>query len=395
MISDLRMMAMVNSDEAGSSLRSALGNINGLNLEIKSDSVQSVAPRLLNGSAPNILLVDLSLVDADGLTELSQVISRKQGQMAVIATAKEANVETVRSLMRIGFADFVPQPFNRQDLINAVTMARSKIESTQHTGGGVLSFISSGGGVGTTTLAIQTAADLLIKDKKGKNNVCLIDFDLQFGNVALSMDLQSDVGLRQIVENTERLDDEFLAGAFSRHSSGIDVLAAPTEIQPLEIMTAELAQNIVIFARRHYDYVVIDMPSNWTSWTSSVLHESDMIMMVTDISVTGVQRSQRQFNLLAGQQLDDVPLAIIANKFKRGFGSGNIAKQAESALGRKINCFVREDHATACEARDQGVLLKDIKGGSRIVKDLHAFLVKVRPALLAARDARVKQVAAI
>ena len=123
MISDLRMMAMVNSDEAGSSLRSVLGNVNGLNLEIKSDSLQSVAPRLLNGSAPNILLVDLSLVDADGLTELSQVISRKQGQMAVIATAKEANVETVRSLMRIGFADFVPQPFNKQDLINAVAMA--------------------------------------------------------------------------------------------------------------------------------------------------------------------------------------------------------------------------------------------------------------------------------
>jgi pilus assembly protein CpaE len=395
MVSDLRIMAMMTSDEAGSSLRSALSNINGLNLEIESDSVQSVAPRLLNGSAPNILLVDLSLVDADGLTELSQVIARKQGQMAVIATAKEANVETVRSLMRIGFADFVPQPFNKQDLINAVAMARTKIESAHHAGGGVLSFISSGGGVGSTTLAIQTAADLLVKDKKGRNKVCLIDFDLQFGNIALSMDLQSEVGLRQIVENAERLDDEFMAGAIAHHPSGIDVLGAPSEILPLEIMTSELAQNIVIFARRHYDYVVVDMPTNWTSWTSSVLHESDMILMVTDISVTGVQRCQRQLNLLAEQQLDDVPLAIIANKVKSGFGFGNIAKQAESALGRKINCLVRTDQDTACAARDQGVLLQDIKSGSRIVKDLHTFLVKVRPALLAARDARVKQVAAI
>jgi pilus assembly protein CpaE len=120
-----------------------------------------------------------------------------------------------------------------------------------------------------------------------------------------------------------------------------------------------------------------------------------MIMMVTDISVAGVQRCQRQFNLLGEQQLDDVPLAIIANKFKGGFGSGNIAKQAESALGRKINCLVRTDDDTACAARDQGVLLQDIKAGSRIVKDLHAFLVKVRPTLLAARDARVEQVAAI
>ena len=187
----------------------------------------------------------------------------------------------------------------------------------------------------------------------------------------------------------------FLAGAFSHHPSGIDVLTAPNVILPLEIMTAELAHNIVVFARRHYDFVVIDMPMNWTSWTSSVLHESDMIMMVTDVSVTGVQRCQRQFNLLADQQLDDVPLAIIANQCETGFWSGNIAKKAQTALGHKINCFVRSDPSTACAARDQGVLLRDIKSGSRIEKDLHAFLVKVRPALLAARDARAKQIAAI
>jgi pilus assembly protein CpaE len=395
MVNDLRMMAMLRSDDAGASLRGALADVAGLDLVIKSDPLIYVTPQLLNGSAPNVLLVDLTHVDSKELTELSQIISKKQGQMAVIATAKEADINSIRTLMRIGVADFIPQPFNKQDLVNALTAARSKLEGAQRSGGAVLAFISSGGGVGSTTLAIQTAADLLSKDKKTRNKVCLIDFDIQFGNVALSLDLQTDVGLRQIIENPERLDDDFLAGVISHHGSGIDVLAAPNLILPLEIMTAELAQNVISWARRIYDCVVIDMPSSWTSWTSFVLKDADMIMMVTDISVAGVQRCQRQFNLLAEQQIDDMPLAIIANRVNFGFGSKNIAKQAETALGRKIQCFVRADFETANAARDQGVLLSDVKSGSRIVKDLHAFLTKVRPALAAVRESRAFQIAGI
>lgn len=395
MVNDVRMMAMLKSDAIAATLKSALAGMNGLDLEVKAENLAEMPPHLMNGSAPDIFLVDTSQNDPEELRNLSRLISNKHGQMAVLATAKDADVNTIRTLMRIGVTDFIPQPFNKQDLINAVAAARSKLDSANRIGGAVLSFLASGGGVGSTTLAIQTAADLLIKNKKGRNKVCLIDLDLQFGNIAISLDLQSEVGLRQILDNPERVDDEFLTGALNHHGSGIDVLAAPNLILPLEIMTTDLVGQIISWARSQYDYVVIDMPSNWTSWTAFVLKESDMIMMVTDVSVTGVHRCQKQFNLLTDQELDDVPLAIIANRIESGFGSKSVAKQAESALGRKIQCFVREDSKTASAARDQGLLLSEIKSGNRITKDLHAFLEKVRPALVAATEARVSHVSAI
>jgi len=395
MVNDIRMMAMLKSDEVGATLKSALAGVNGLDLEVKAENLGEMPAHLMNGSAPDIFLIDTSQNNPDELRNLSRLISNKHGHMAVLATAEHADVNTIRTLMRIGVTDFIPQPFNKQDLINAVAAARSKLDSAHRVGGAVLSFIASGGGVGCTTLAIQTAADLLIQNKKGRNKVCLIDLDLQFGNIAISLDLQSEVGLRQILDSPERVDDEFLFSALNHHGSGIDVLAAPNLILPLEIMTTDLVGQIISWARSQYDYVVIDMPSNWTSWTAFVLKESDMIMMVMDVSVTGVHRCQKHFNLLTDQELDDVPLAIIANRIESGFGSKSVAKQAESALGRKIQCFVREDSKTANAARDQGLLLSEIKSGNRITKDLHAFLEKVRPALVAAREARVSHVSAI
>jgi len=395
MINDFRMVAMLKSDDVGAMLKSALADMNGLDLEVKAENLSEMSPHLMNGAAPNILLVDTSHSDPEELRNLSRLISNKHGQMTVLATAKDADVNTIRMLMRIGVSDFIPQPFNKQDLVNAIVAARSKLESSNRVGGAVLTFLASGGGVGATTLAIQTAADLVTKDKKGRNRICLIDLDLQFGNIALSLDLQSEVGLGQILDSPERVDDEFLTGALNRHGSGIDVLSAPNQILPLEIMTTELVGQVIAWARSQYDYVVIDMPSNWTSWTAYVLKESDMIMLVTDVSVTGVHRCQKQFNLLADQELDDVPLAIIANRIETGFGSKSVAKQAESALGRKIQCFVREDSKTANAARDQGLLLGEIKSGNRITKDLHAFLGKVRPALVSARESRVIHAPAI
>ena len=389
---NFQILALLKSDDLSASLYSTLSDTQGVGLEVRIGDFQSIAPRLVNGSAPDLLLVDMSSEELGALPELSQIISRKYGQMAVVATAKDADLNDIRSLMRIGVADFIPQPFNKQDVQNAVAAVRGKLGASHHTGGAVLSFIASCGGVGATTLAIQTAADLMVKSKKERNRVCLIDLDLQMGNIALSLDIHTDVGLQTIIENPERLDDEFLAGAISHHKSGIDVLKAPTAILPLEIMTDELAQHLLSWARRHYDHVVVDMPLNWASWTASVLQASDMIMLVTEISVSGVQRCQRQFNLLVDQQLDDIPLAVIANRFRSGFGAKNAAKQAETALGRKINCFVRADSDAANAAREQGVLLSEVKRGSRIEKDIRNFLIKVRPALVSVRDAGATQI---
>ena len=285
------------------------------------------------------------------------------------------------------------QPISQLDVRNALNVAVSKLSQPIAADGKAVTFLRSCGGAGATTLAVQTALSLARMDRKDAKRVCLIDFDLQNGNVALALDLQENVGVQQILESPSRLDGDFLLGSILRHRSGIDVLAAPDRIIPLNAMTGDTAYEILDMAKSVYDYVVVDMPLAWTDWTSYVLGASHLVALVTDINVTSVQRCRRILNLIAEQELDDVPLPILANRFKGGFSAKARKRQAEKALGTPIAHYIRPDAETAGAARDRGVVLGDVKKKSVIEKDVDSFVEYVHDRFLTGHKVSVRSAA--
>jgi len=371
----IKFLAVMRSAERAEELRAAVDGVGDLECDVRVDSVQTVAPSMVNGHAPDVLLVDLALDEPEAFDQLSNLIRESKSSLAVLATADREDVDSIRRLMRMGVADFIPQPMKSIDVRSAIEAATSKLAPRRDAAdGAVLTFLRSCGGSGSTTLAVQSAIELAGRKRHEKKSVCLIDFDLQLGNVALSLDLDSEVGLGQILENPTRLDTEFFKGSLIRHSSGISVLAAPESIIPLEAMTPDLAERIVQLARQNFDYVVIDMPQSWTQWTGYVLGVSDLTVLVTGISVPAVQRCRRLFDILRQQELDQMPLFVVANQFKGGFGGSKRKSEAEKALGRRIDCFVRADAETARAARDRGVPVGEVRGRSPIVRDLRKLM---------------------
>jgi pilus assembly protein CpaE len=377
MSKQVNILAVLRSKDRIEDLESALEAMDTVNLEIRVDAWDQVAPMLVNSHVPDVLLVEIGLENSSEIDLLSRVIRENESQMAAIATAENATLDGIRRLMRVGVADFVPQPMSRADLLGALETAVSKLEPNR---GGhvlrsqVLSFIGSCGGAGSTTLAVQAAVDLMGRNKKNRKSVCLLDFDLQFGNAALSLDIQSKDGLTLILEAPGRLDGAFLRASMSRHASGIDVLSAPPSIVPLDVLTPEIVTRIIDLAREEYDYVVIDMPHVWTIWTAKVFHSSDLVVLVAELNVTALQRTRRQLDLLKDQGIEDTQIAVVANRFEKSWGANTHRRQAEKVLGRKIHHVVRNDPKTACAARDLGVPLREVKSGNKIDKDLHEFL---------------------
>ena len=161
----------------------------------------------------------------------------------------------------------------------------------------------------------------------------------------------------------------------------VEVLAAPDSIVPLEALTTELAERIIRLARQNFDYIVVDMPQTWVQWTGHVLGASDLIVLVTEISVPSVQRCRRLFDILRQQELDQTPLFVVANQFRSGFGASSRKSEAEKALGRRIDCFVRADADTAHEARDRGVPISEVRRRSPIVRDLRKLVESAKSAV--------------
>lgn len=390
---DLRFLAVMRSQEKANELKSAVSNFDGLDWEIKVSDFQNVAAELVNSHVPNVLLAEISFDRPGDLTELSRIVRESCDDTAVLATAEQADFEGIRRLMRMGVADFIPQPISQLDVRNALNVAMSKLSQPVTADGKAVTFLRSCGGAGATTIALQTALSLAHMDRKDPKRVCLIDFDMQFGNVALALDLQENVGIQQILESPSRLDGDFFLGSILRHRSGIDVLAAPDRIIPLNAMTGDTAYEILEMAKSVYDYVVVDMPLAWAEWTSYVVGASHLVGLVTDINVTAVQRCRRLLNLMAEQELDDVPLTILANRFKGGFSAKSRKRQAEKALGAPIAHFIRQDVETASAARDRGVVLGEVKKKSVIEKDVDNFVVHVHDQFLTGHKVSVRSAA--
>ena len=374
----LKITAVVRSKEHADSMRAVLENFY-TDIDLQVGDLSRLAPGLRKNAA-DILILEVSLDKAGDIDLLSQIIAMRGAQGAVIATAANADLAGIRSLMRIGVADFLPQPISNADLLAAIDSASNTISSGGPRGrstGSIISVIRSCGGAGSTTLAVQAAIELRGRGKD-ISNVALFDLDLQFGTVGLSLDIPDKGGLPLILETPSRLDKSLLRASMADHSTGVSILTAPASIVPMTALTPDTVNRMLTLARSEFDFIVCDMPHAWTNWTNSALRVSDRIILVTELSVPALQRTRRQLDLISEQGLGEIPLTIIANKADTGWGFNKRRAQAESALGRKFDFVIRRDDKTALEARDRGIPLAQVKSNSVIVKDVRAVAEKFR-----------------
>ncbi len=377
---NVSILAILRTKDRVAALQSVLDGATAASIKIQVGELRKLSLELSNKNPPSILIVDLALDDRKEIELLARIIREHGAGMAVIATAENAELAGIRQLMRIGVTDFVPQPLSRADVIGALESASAKFAERRQgvaTTGRIITFIRSCGGVGATTLAVQSAIELAGRGKN-RHSVALLDLDLQFGNAGLSLDIQDKGGLPLILEAPARLDPEFLHASMDRHETGIDILAAPNNIVPLNALVPETVSKLLSIARNEFDFVVCDMPHVWTNWTASILRESDHILLVTGLTVTALQRTRPQLDVMADQGLEDIPLSIVANRYDSGWGQKGRRKQAEAALGRTIDYIVHDDPKTAVEAQDRGVPLSTVRARSKIVTDLRAVMDKLR-----------------
>lgn len=382
----LKITAVVRTKEHADSMRMVLQNFYS-DIHFQVGELSHLAPGLRKSQA-DIMILEVSLDRADDVELLSQIIGMRGAQSAVIATAANADLAGIRSLMRIGVADFLPQPISNADLLAAIDSAAGTLKTgvrRANSNGAIISFVRSCGGAGSTTLAVQTALELRGRGKE-TNSVALVDLDLQFGTVGLSLDVADKGGLPLILETPSRLDRSLLRASMVDHDSGVSILTAPVSIVPLTALTPDTVNRMLTLARSEFDFVVCDMPHAWTNWTTSALRISDRIVLVTELSVPALQRTRRQLDLISEQGLGEIPLSVVANKAETGWGFGKRQAQAEEALGRKFDFIIRSDAKTSSEAHDRGIPLHQVKRNSVIVKDIKSMVEEMKKELVSTKE---------
>ena len=331
-------------------------------------------------------LVAIVQVDADNAAsvkrfqKLTQLVSTP-----LIAGVYEPPLALVRALVRAGAHDVIPLPASIEEVQASLAVLKEELAKRQtavrSTTGKLVSVIKSVGGVGATALMSQLAIRYVHNEAQKGREVCLMDLDLQFGDVAFQLGLRPKFTLLDLLEAGSRLDGELLRATCTEHPSGLKLIAAPVDMMPIEGMPTEHLLRVIELARREFDTVFVDLPTNWTNWSLSVVAQSDLALLVTEQSVAGINRARRQLTLLESQDISNVDVRVIVNRYEKAHARIVRPADVKNALGRDIDYTIANDFALMRSAIDRGVPIHELKRKSALGRDLDALDAGIAAAL--------------
>ncbi|BDG01207.1 AAA family ATPase [Anaeromyxobacter oryzae] len=206
------------------------------------------------------------------------------------------------------------------------------------------------GGVGGTTLATNLAGAF----QRGGNRTCLIDLNLNMGDVLAFLDLQGGYSILDVIANMRRLDRQLLDSTLVQHASGVRVIAQSHRIEESDRIEPALLSSMLRFLRQHYRAIVLDGLRSFDEVSVAALDAADEIMLVVTQEVPAVRDARRCVDLLRRLGADD-KLKLIVNRFQKGL---QITPAVVSeTVGLPIAATVPNDYPAVIRAVNRGQLL--------------------------------------
>ena len=331
--------------------------------------------RKLDTNSATVVIADIDPASEADFNALNALTQRLGGTPPVIVAIPVFDVSLARQLLQMRVADFVVKPVAALDLVRACARAAQTAKPGGASEAQIFTFLPAAGGVGLTTLAIETSMLLLRGESGSKTNTCMVDLDFQHGSCCDYLDLEPRLDLDEIEPRPDRLDRQLLEVMISEHPSGLKVIAAPSRPAEMRNFDFEVVTRLLDLVAAHFDNVVIDVPRTWFQWTDSVLIGSNRLFLVTEMTVPGLKHA-RHLTHVIHQRLPDGPkLEVIVNRFEqRLFGPGLRRADIEQALGDSLVATVPNNFRLVSEAIDRGVPLDEVKAGNNISQALQKLI---------------------
>ena len=368
--------ALTPDREFAGAMRATFGAAPLIDLELVEGSLSENADKLDFRNA-GIVVVDLDEAGESEVVALQRLMLRATNWPPVIAVSRGFDAAVARVLVQSRIADFLVKPIAPVDLVRACARLTTQEMGDSRIDAQIYTLLPSAGGVGVTTLAIQTAMLLLnSRGSRVRPSTCLVDLDFQHGAVADYLDLEPRLDLGEIEPRPERLDKQLLEVMLSHHSSGLAVVAAPHRPAEMRSFDPTVVTRLLDLVSSNFDYVIFDMPRTWFSWTDDVLLGSNQIYIVSEATVPGL-RHAKQLVAAINSRLDDAPKPqVIVNRFNQKlFSSGLTRNDLQQVLGDSFAAAIPNDYALVREAIDRGVPLEEVKPGNKITQQMKKYLL--------------------
>lgn len=236
------------------------------------------------------------------------------------------------------------------------------------------------GGVGAATVALNLAVQLA---QLTTQRVALLEFARPFGQIGLMLDFQPRFTLLDALERVDRLDEALLASLFTRHKSGIEILAGPLHValraEQRHSVTLEALLRILELARSAFDFVVVDLGFvNAAEW-SRVLHTADALLLIAEPSALALGMLERYLRAVNSAGLDRARFQIIIHRARQNDAEPVVP--SEKILKQSFFARLPNDYRQVSKAVTLGIPLTAATGNPPVgrYRDIAARLIAQIP----------------
>lgn len=353
---------------------------------------------------PHVILMDINMPIMDGL-QATEIIKKDFPAIQIIVVSVQDDSHYMRQAFQRGATDFVAKPITSAELARAIEEAYKKylsaaavqeqqlkvqaavpsrvetIEKQRDAGtvdGQVISFLSFKGGVGKTFLAVNTAAGLVRSSRDKSLRVVLVDGNLLFGDVAVSLNTRSQYSvtdLAQMTQEPEGIDNQTLDTVLVPHDSGIKLLLAasnPANVQPV---SSDAFSEMLDFLRTQFHYVVVDTAPTFNEVSAAVIRSADLLVAVTTPTLPALKDTRLLYNELDSASYSRDKLLLIVNEIAEG--STIKSESIGNYLGQEVSVQIPFDSNVVTAVNDAKTVF-DLDKRSPAVNQLVALVKLIR-----------------
>jgi pilus assembly protein CpaE len=276
------------------------------------------AVTVANEHTPDIFLVSFEEPVALALQTIEALADAAPSAPTIVYSSL-ADANSVRRAMVSGARDYIVKPLKPEDLSRAVYSVLEQEERKRLRADGqvaeaaargtVITIFGAKGGIGKTTISTNLATTLA---KTTGANVCLLDMDTRFGDVAIMMDIAVEASIADVARHLDTLDRDKIRDYLVKHHSGVNILPAPLHPTEWRNLTPQHIEKIVELLAQTHDYVVIDTPGTFNELIATTLELANLILLVTSMDIASIKDTALALEMLraAGVSEDKVKLTI-------------------------------------------------------------------------------------
>ena len=320
---------------------------------------------------PDAVLMDINMPGIDGITA-TDAINQQVPSVQVIMMSVQGETDYLRRSMQAGAREFLIKPFSSDDLINSVrrvhelALTRRQAQPAmatptpygqvpQQSGrrqlGKVITLFSPKGGTGCSTLVVNVA--IALQRSTHDTKVAVVDACLQFGDVAVLLNLHTDHSFVDLAPHVDEMDCDLLDNVMTPHHSGIKVLLAPPRPEMADQVAPDVVEKVLAMLRTLYTHIVVDTSSTVSDVTLATLDAADRVVVIAVPNIPAIKDAKLFFELTEALEYPPTKTILVLNKTDP---HNNIrTEDIQASIKHPIAAQIPLDEPTASLAANQGV----------------------------------------